>query len=97
MIDGTALFKAQKVRTSAESLDALAAGKLPPGGLLMPLLEALEASVKDRSWVLASQVEVTGNAGGLVNEEERFITTRSALLSQKIATARHPLARGPEG
>ena len=63
----------------------------------MQRFKALEMSVKDRNWALASQVEITDTAGGLANEEERLIAARSALLSQKIATARHQLARGPGG
>ena len=46
------------------------------GGILMQSFKALELSVKDKSWAIASQLEVTSRAVGLATEEERLLSER---------------------
>ena len=60
----------------------------------MQRFKALELSVSDKSWTLASQVDITGKPAGLTNETEKMLAARSALLTQKISDAKNRLGGG---
>ena len=91
--DQIGLRTTQEMRLLAESLDALAAGKLPQlGDLLMQRFKALEMSVVDKGWSLASQLDITKMPSGLTSEDEKMVAAKSALFMQKIADTRRRLS-----
>jgi len=80
------------MRSLAECLDSLAAGKHPRvGDVLMQQFKALEMSVRDRGWSLVNGLEVTNRGDGLVSDEERYAAVKCALLQKKLNEARTKL------
>jgi hypothetical protein len=61
-----------EMATLAEAVDCLAEGDLPrPGDVILQRYKALERSVSDGSWVVASELQVLDhNRGGLATDEE---------------------------
>ena len=87
------LRTSQELRTLAECLDCLANGQLPRvGDLLMQRFKALEQSVGDRGWSIASQLEVTDTRVGLTTEDEKLCAARSALMKRKVDEIKKKLA-----
>ena len=78
---------AKEMRTIAECLDALLEGRLPElGDLLMQRFKALETSVADKTWAVASQLELLPKTDlGLTSPEELRLASRQALLQRKLA------------
>ena len=79
----------KEMRTLALSIDALSRGELPQvGDLLMQRFKALEMAVGDKSWAVATQLEVSGETQGITTLEEKTAAARHALLQQKLADAK---------
>ena len=89
------LRTSKEMRTLARALDALAAGQLPQvGDLLMQRFKALETSVADKSWAVASGIEVVDETEGLATREERAEAAKTIMLKQKLEEAKQKLATG---
>ena len=85
----------KEMRTLALAIDSLARGELPQvGDLLMQRFKALEMAVGDKSWAVASQLEVAEDLPGLTTMEEKQAAARYALLQQKLADAKAKAAAG---
>ena len=85
----------KEMRTLALAIDALLRGELPQvGDLLMQRFKALEMAVGDKSWAVASQLEVAEDLPGLTTVEEKQAAARHALLQQKLADAKAKAAAG---
>ena len=85
-----------ELRTVAESLDALGRGDLPHlADLLAQRFKALELSVSEGNWALASQLEVTPQGGGLASMAERREAAKGELMKLKLqeGTRKHQAPR----
>ena len=81
---------ARELRTLAEALDHLAQGRLPQvADLLMQRFKALEQSISDGHWGLASQMELVEEGGKtLASAKEQRTAARAELLRHKLEEAR---------
>ena len=80
----------REMRTLAEALDALQAGKLPEvADLLVQRFKALETSIQDGNWNLAKRLEVIPDStSGLTSMEERRAAARDELQSLQLLQAK---------
>ena len=75
------------------TLDAVSRGELPRAAdLLMQRFKALELSADEKSWAVASHLELSDTGNGLASIEEREAASRHALLQRKLAEARQKAA-----
>ena len=76
----------------ALAIDALLEGRLPQvGDILMQRFKALEMSVAEKNWELASHLEITDATGGLTSLEEKQVVARQAFFLKKLADAKSRL------
>ena len=80
----------KELRTLAEALDLVAAGRLPQvADLLMQRFKALEQSISDGHWGIANQLElVEDTATTLTSTGEQRAAARAELLRHKLEEAR---------
>ena len=83
----------QELRTIAAALDHLAKGQLDQqADLLMQRFKALELSVKEQSWVLASELELLPPYDAvLTSHSEHRKAAQAALLKDKLLEAKRKL------
>ncbi len=80
---------AKEMRTLALAMDSLQKGELPVvADILMQRFKALELAHGERSWVVASNLELAGDQDGLASHEERHQAARHAMLQKKLLDAR---------
>ena len=86
----------REMRTIAMAIDGLLRGELPEvGDLLIQRLKALEQSVRDRDWSVASQLELADERPGLVSLPEQHAAARHAVLQHRLADLRARQGRRP--
>ena len=80
-------------RTCREMRTLALEGRLPQvGDILTQRCKALEMSVAEKSWDLASHLEITDETGGLTTLPENQAVARQAYLFKRLADAKSKVA-----
>ena len=75
-----------EMKVLAQVMDALVRGEVPRlADLLMQRFKALELSVDEKSWAIASHLEVSSDSKGLATLEERQAAGKHAMLHKRLA------------
>ncbi|CAK0797626.1 unnamed protein product [Prorocentrum cordatum] len=95
---GMSQHSVREMRTIAHAIDGLLEGKLPEvGDLLIQRLKALELSVRDKGWAVASQLELMDDQPGIASLSERQAAAQHAPMQARLAEARAPRSRSRRG
>ena len=89
-VDRIGARSAHELQTLARALDHLGAGRLPEvADLLTQRFTAVEQSIHDGNWNIASQIEIVPDAADtLASAKEQHAAARAELLRAKVDEAR---------